>query len=190
MIFMLSAVPEGRLFALDSQTVIQIVAAFINVAFLAFVLAKLLYNPVRGFMQARSDRIRADMATAKDEMQIAEALRLQYERRLKEIGEERYEILEEARKQAVETANRIVSEAKSEADSIKTQAKAQAESELRRVQDDVRQAIIEVSGAMSEKFVAIAMDKETHDRLFAETMAELDQVAFYPADHIVGESTI
>ena len=166
--------PDGRLFGLDTQTLVQICAHLINVSILAIIMAKLLYKPVRDFMHKRSDRIREQVEQVGDEMARATDLKLQYEQKMKNVERERDEILDEARKLAAETGRQIVAEAKKEADAVRERATANVEMEWERAEGAMRQAIIEVSAAMSEKFITLAINEETHDRLFAETMAELE----------------
>jgi len=167
-------VPDGRMFGLDLQTLLQSGVHFINIALLAFILAKLLYRPVLDFMRKRSDRIREQVEQAGSEMARAAELKLQYEQKMKEVERERDDILDEARKLAAETGRQIVAEAKKEADAVRERAAANVEMEWERAETAMRQAIIEVSAAMSEKFVTLAINKETHDRLFDKTMAELE----------------
>ena len=182
MITMLAGAPVPRLFGLDSQTLVQIVLMIINVSILAFVLYKALYNPVRKFMQNRAERIKADLNFVEDEKGRVKALELQYDRMLKNNQKERHELLEKARKEGEENRNKIIADAKKEADSIRERAKLQAEMEQERVKDELRQHILEVSYLMSERFLTLAMDKNIYDRLFAETVEELEQAFFVQAD--------
>jgi F-type H+-transporting ATPase subunit b len=170
----LANVPDGRLFGLDAQTFISVGAQLINFAILAFVLSKLLYKPVGNFLRKRADRIEGQLVSAEEEMAKAMELKLQYEQKLEEVARERDAILGEARKLAAETSQRLIAEAKKEADAVKERTTANVELEWERAQTDMRLAIIEVSALMSEKFVTLAINKETHDRLFDETMADLE----------------
>ena len=52
------SVPEGRVFALDSQTLISVGIQLLNGIILAVALGYILYKPLKKFMQARSDKIR------------------------------------------------------------------------------------------------------------------------------------
>jgi F-type H+-transporting ATPase subunit b len=169
-----NALPEGRLFGLDSQTFISVAANFINVAILAFVLAKLLYKPVRDVLHNRAERIKDQFEQARDEMEKATEMKNLYEQKIKDIESERDEILDQARKLAVDTGRQIVNDAKKEAESVKERASATVELEWEQAQNSMRMAIIDVSAAMTKKFVTLAIDKETHDRLFDETMSELE----------------
>jgi F-type H+-transporting ATPase subunit b len=176
--FVLTAVPEGRLFGLDLRTLIQMGANFVNIAVLAFILAKLLYKPVRKFMRTRADGIKSQLDFARDEMAKAKELKLQYEQKLSDVDRERTEILDEARKQATETGRQLIAEAKQEADAVRERAAISVQMERERAQAEIKLAIIEVSAAMTEKFVTLAINKETHDKLFNETLAELEEMAW------------
>jgi len=164
----------GRLFGLDFQTVIQVVAHLINVGLLAFILVKLLYKPVQNFLLKRVERIKGELDHAGDEMAKANELKLQYEQKMKDVELARDEILGEARKAAADEGRQIVADAKKEADAVKERAAANVDLEWDRAQTAMRQAIVDVASAMTEKFVTLAINKETHDQLFADTMSELE----------------
>lgn len=169
----LASAPEPRLFGLDTQTFIQVGANLVNVAILAVILALVLYKPVRNFLRKRTDKIQGQLSQAADEMEKAAELRTQYEQKIEEVQREREEILSEARKLASDTSQRLVTEAKKEADAIRARATANVEMEWERAETDMRTAIIEISSVMAEKFVTLAINKETHDKLFDETIADL-----------------
>jgi len=166
--------PAGRVFGIDQQTFIQIIANVLNVAGLAAVLVYLLYRPVRTVLKKRTNRIQGQLMQAEEELENATALRHKYERRMEEVEKEREEILNEARRVAADSSRRLVAEAKKEADSIRERAAQNVEMEWERAENDMRTAIIDVSAVMAEKFVSLAINKETHDRLFAETVSDLE----------------
>lgn len=175
---LLASVPEGRMFGLDQQTLVQIVAQLINVGILAFFLVKFLYKPVQNALRKRSERVQGQLTEAEGEMSKAAALKLQYEQKIEEIQAERDEILSEARRLASETSQRLISEAKKEAETLKDRASANVSLEWERAEADMRTAIIEISSIMAEKMVTLAMNKETQDKLFDETMADLEGITW------------
>ena len=174
MLFLLEVAP-GRLFGLDAQTFIQVGIQLFNAALLAFVMSKLLYNPVRTFMLNRTMGIREQLQQAEENMVKANEMVAQYEAKLREIDAERDELLSAARKVAAEKSKEIIAEAKVEADAIKERAAMNVKIEQDRVKDEMRQAIIDVSSSIAEKFIAHSMDQNTHDKLFNETIAELEE---------------
>jgi len=166
--------PQGRVFGIDQQTLIQIIANIINVAVLAAFLAYLLYKPVRDILNKRTNRIQGQLIQAEEELEKATELRRKYEQIMEDVEREREDILGEARKVAADSSRRLISEAKKEADTIRERAAANVEMEWERAENDMRTAIIDVSAVMAEKFVSLAINKETHDRLFNETMTDLE----------------
>ena len=170
----LASAPDGRIFGLDTQTFMQTLAQLINLIILAVVLAFLLYRPVRKALRARTDRIQEQISQAEEEMAKATELQLLYEQNIKDVQQERDAILSEARKIAADTSQRLLEDAKKEADAIKTRATANAELEMERAEADMRTAIIEVSSVMAEKFVTLAINKETQDKLFEEALTGLE----------------
>jgi len=170
----LSSLPDGRPFGMDMDTVISAGVNLVNVGILAAVLAILLYRPVRDSLHKRTERIQGQLSQAEEDMAKAAELRLQYEQKLEEVLREREEILGQARKSASETSRRLIAEAKKEADTIRERAATNVAMEWERAENDMRTAIIDVSAVMAEKFVSLAINKETHDRLFEETISDLE----------------
>ena len=165
---------RARLFGVDAHLVINAVANLINVAVLAALLAYLLYKPVRNILRKRTEKIQGQLTQAEEEMTRAMELRREYEQKIEDIEREREDILGEARKTASETGRRLVADAKKEADALKDRAAQNVEMEWERAESEMRTAIIDVSAVMAEKFVKLAINKETHDRLFDETIADLE----------------
>ena len=170
----MSDVPPGRVFDVDAQTLIQIIANIINVVVLAAFVSFLLYKPVRDILNKRTSKIQGQLIQAEEELEKATELRQKYEQKMEEVEREREDILSEARKVAADSSRRLVAEAKKEADTIKERAAANVEAEWERAENDMRTAIIDVSAVMAEKFVSLAINKETHDRLFDETISDLE----------------
>ena len=175
---MLTNVPAGRVFGLDQQTLISVAIHLFNLAVLAFVMAKLLYKPVRDFMQKRNARIGDQIARAKEEHIEAEDLRQRYEQKISDIELVRDEMLAAAREDAALQTERIIAEARSEAEAILSKAADEITGEKRRMQAEMKRAIIEISSSMAEKFVAISIDDAARERLFDQTVAELEGMAW------------
>ena len=175
-LLLLSTVPDGRVFGLDQQTLFAIGINLFNVAVLAFVLSKLLYNPVRNFMAARTARINSQIEGAARQAKEAEELRAEYEQKLTQIEVEREEILESARKRAAENSKQTLAAAKAEAEAVRERATAEIEHERERVRAEMKQVIIEVSTAMTEKILATSVDDAVYERMFAQTVGEMERV--------------
>lgn len=171
------ATPE-RVFGLDTQTFISIGIQLLNATVLAVFLSILLYKPVRNYLRSRAERIKAQFDDAGAEMAKANDLKSQYENKLKDIESEREEILDSARKIAAEKSRLMLTESKNEAAALREKAAIDVENEKSRIKDEIKQVVIEVAAAMTEKFLVSAMDKATQDRLFNETLAELEEMTW------------
>ena len=172
------SVPEGGLLDFNVQTLYTIGLTALSVGILYFILSKLLYKPFLNFMRAREDRINAQMDNAADEMAKAEELQRRYEQKIRELEAEKDEVLETARKLALKRRDEILAEAKTESDAAKARTRSQIEIEVERAEAAMKQSIIGVASAMAEKYVTVSLSGEVHDRLFAEAMAELGEMAF------------
>ena len=175
---MLTAVPDGRMFALDQQMLISIIIQLINVALLAMALTFILYKPVRNYLINRTERIYAQMTYARDDVTKAGELKAEYEKKLEEISLERTAILDETNRLATENRGLVLSEAQQEVSAMKARASADIQIEREHANEDIRLQMIEIASFMAEKFVTLSLDAETQDKLFEETLAELEGVVW------------
>ena len=172
---MLSAAPQSYIFNLNRQTFISIAIMLFNAVFLAVALTYLLYKPVRRFMYRRAEAIRTQMSDADENMDKAKELIALYEKKLEELEDERLSVLETARERAIERSSQILLEAENDAAALKERVNAEIQNKYERLNEDIRLHIIEVASAMAEKIVAYAIDEDTHNRLFEETVAQLEE---------------
>ena len=156
---------SGYVIILNQQTVIQVIIQLINTAILCFILSKLLYQPVLKFLNARKEKISSQIDKTEADMAQAQALKKEYEEKLKNIESERTAILQEARTTALKNSQIIISDAKTEATAIKDRAK-----------DDIKKQIVQVSTLMSEKFVAAKMTEDEQNKLVDETISDLEEI--------------
>ena len=165
---------DAGIFALDKQTMITVGIQLLNACVLAAVLTYLLYKPVRKFMQKRADGIGAQLNRAEEDRAAADQLKARYEQQLADIDLERIKILEEAQRFAAEKKSQLLDETEKEIAAMKERAAADLRAERGRANEELKLHMIETAAAMAEKFVAFAMDENTRDRLFDETLAELE----------------
>jgi F-type H+-transporting ATPase subunit b len=176
---LLSTVGEPQVFGLNQQTFVTAVLVLINAIVLAAVLTKLLYKPVLNILQERRARILEDVQTAEKEKADAMKLKAEYEQALKAVEQEKQDILSAARKLADDKGKEQIAEAKQEADTLKARAQKDIELEQDRVKGEMKQAVIDVSSLMVSKFLTRTIDEQTHEQLFNETMAELEEIAWH-----------
>lgn len=170
-----TVVPEGRVFGLDSQTVIQIGVQLLNAIILAVVLTYILYKPVKEFLQKRTERIENSMNEADITMARAEELIAEYQSKIKEIDKERIEILEAARLEANEETKTILEEAKKEADIMKQRSIEKVSADKKRLQEESRLHIIELSSIIAEKYLSTNLDDEAQKKYFEDMVNQMEE---------------
>lgn len=166
----------GYVIMLDQQTLMQIAIQLVNTCILCFALSKLLYKPVTKFLNARKERVANQIDTAQNRLNEAEALKAEYEEKLKNIEVEKNTILEKARVQAKANGQQIVAEAKAEAENIHTRAMTDIKREEEKAKDEIKKQIIEVSSLVSGKFIAAKMTEEEQNKLVDDTISDLEGV--------------
>ena len=165
----------SRLFDLDWQLIADSCLMIIAIFFLFLILSYFLFNPARAMLNSRKEKIRNELESAKKDMEDAEALKAEYEEKLKEIKKEAESILSEARKKALSNENRIIAEAKEEAARILERARVEAELEKQKLSDDVKKEIISVASLMAGKVVSASIDTTVQNQLIEETLKEMGE---------------
>ena len=77
-------VMEDRLFNIDFQLLADATLTLIAVIALFFFASYFFFNPAREFLQKRQDKIKEELDTAKESMDSANALKEEYEQKLRE----------------------------------------------------------------------------------------------------------
>lgn len=164
-----------RLFDLDFQllhdAVITAVAVFVLFLFLSY----MLFKPTRELLKKRQERITADLASAKQDKEEADALKTEYEKKMDGAQREAEVIMSEARQKAVRNEEQIIAGAKEEAANIIRQAQNEAKLEKQKAADEVKTQIIDVAALMAGKVVADRIDTSIQDTLIEETLQEVGE---------------
>ena len=166
---------QAFLFNLDPQLLFDTALLAIAVFFLVLAMSYLLFNPARKLLKDRQERIANDIDSAKEDKESAEALKAEYEAKLKEVDKEAEVILADARQKAMKNQTKIIDEAKEEASRIIAHAKQEAELEKKHAMDDMKQEMITIAAMMAQKVVAASIDTSIQDSLVDETLKEMGE---------------
>ena len=161
------------LFGLDPQLIFDVLLMAVAIFVLFLLASNLLFNPARELLQSRQDKIAKDISDAKEDKESAEAMKAEYENKLKNIEKEAEAILNEARQKALKNEQKIIDKAKEEAHRIVEHAQEEAILEQKRAMDDVKKEIVSVAGLMAEKIVSASIDTKIQDSLLEETLKEI-----------------
>ena len=164
-----------RLIGFDPQLLHDSVLTGINIFILFFFLSYLLFNPVRDVLEKRKQKIAEELATAADDMKSANALKEEYEAKLKNVNKEAEDILEAARKKAMNRETEILDEARAEASRIVERANREIELERKKAIDSLKQDVVNIAALMAQKAVGSSIDIKIQNALIDETLKEIGE---------------
>ena len=173
MILLTASESMERLFDLDMQLVADATGMIIAIFVLYLAMSYFLFEPAKKVLQNRQERIKNELDEAQTSMEQANALKAEYEEKLKDVEKEKQEILSEARKNALKNEGEIIARAKEEAARIMERAQAEAALEKQKLADDVKKEMITVASAMAGKVVAAGMNTQIQEQLIDETLKEI-----------------
>lgn len=144
-----------------------------NLVLLFLLVKKFLFKPVKKVLDQRQKEIderyaRADTANAE-----AQQNRRNWEEKLAGADARADAILQDATENARRRGDTLVAEARNEADSIIRMARNEAELERQKAADDIKQEIVEVSGALAEKLLEREINQQDHRALIDSFIEEI-----------------
>lgn len=130
---------------------------------LFLVAKKFLWNSVKGFLDARSDKMQADLSESEEAKQKALQDRQTALSELNEASDKAEEIVSTAIKQAKDEKNSILERASKEAEMARKKAQEQIEADRSAMVKDMQREIVEVAMSAATKLVQ-SKDPEEFDR--------------------------
>ena len=164
-----------RLFNLDAPLLHDALLLAISIFVMFALMSYLLFNPARDMLKKRADKVKDNIDSAEKAKADAEALRAEYESKLRDVQKEADAILSDARKKALENEAKIVEHAKEEAAGIIARAQKQAELEMKKAEDDIKKEIITVASLIAGKVVSENIDMNIQDSLIEDTLKEIGE---------------
>lgn len=148
----------------------------INTIILFVVLRKVLFKPVREFMQERSKGIEDSIKEA--EMLNKEALQLkeEYAVKLKEIQEEGREIIKTARGKADEQAKEILNDAYDKTSKMIKHAEEEIARENAKAMNEMKDEIASIAIMTAEKILQEKIDQKENQKIVEKFLKEIGEV--------------
>lgn len=145
------------MFNLDPQLIQDVVITAVNIFILFLAGSYLMFNPVRNFLNKRKEGIAGDIEKAKTDMQDAQAMKAEYEAKLKEVDKEVEAILADARKRALAREEQIIEEAKTEAAHIIERAHNEVLLEKKGAADDMKKEMVALASALAGRWYLLQL---------------------------------
>ncbi len=156
-----------------SVNIWQILISLANLVILFFIIKKFLYGPVRKTIAARQNAIDEQYKEADDAKRIAEESRDEWQSKMQTAEDEANEILQNATENANRRGETIIAEAKDKADGIVRNAENEAELERLKAQVDIKNDIVDISTALTEKLLSREITEEDHKALINSFLDEM-----------------
>lgn len=153
----------------------KIVFSTINFAIFLFIVFKLGRPAIPDFFASRRQQIAEALAKADEAKREAEALRLEWQRRLDGLGSELESMLKQARADIAVERDQILAAARQAAESIRRDAQRTAESELRNAQDALRAEVAKQALGLAERFAAQRLTAGDQQRFVSEFVQQVEQ---------------
>ena len=150
-----------------------IIFTLINTLIILLLYRFLLHKPVMKILDARKERINSEMKAAEDAQAQAEAVKAEYDAKLKESKEEAAQIVSNAVKRAGERENQIIAEAQQEAADLKKKAEESIELEKKKAINEIKDQISDIVIMASEKVCEKEISKSDNEALINSFIAEV-----------------
>ncbi len=150
----------------------DILIHILNVVILYVLLRVILFNPVKKFMDQRTEKLRAQKEDAENALASAEEKKKEYESLLSHAEEDGGKVLSDAKKQALAEKEKILESARQESETILKEAKEAAQKEkeeaLHSMQHEVGELAAELAGKIMAREVKLADNDKVVDDFFRE----------------------
>ena len=147
---------------------------FLDLIVFGGLLGYLVRKPLAEFVEARRERILADIKEAQEMRAAAESKLLDYEGRLANLEQEIQQILNDAKVAGEEERKRILAEASKTADRIRTDAVERLEQERRKLEQLLQTKVVDMAISTAETLVKSSISTGDHSRFVDDYVSDLD----------------
>ncbi len=134
---------------------------------------KFAFPAVKNGMEARTERIRSDLAAADQAKVDAQAVQTQYEAQLADAKTEAARIVDEARQSADQVRTDLIARAEAEAAELRERANGEIESMRVQAIADVQSEVSEIAIGAAERVVGGSLDRDAQSQLVEAYIQEL-----------------
>lgn len=152
----------------------EIIMQVINFLILLYILKKLLYKPLIGFLDEREKTIKSSLEKSQKERKQAEEYLNKQQVVLAEAKKEALQIKYEAEHSGQLEREKIIIEAGKQTEKMINQAREELTIEVNNARQELKKEIAVVSLAVASKFLKKNIDKKTQEESIRQTMEEIN----------------
>ena len=142
------------------------------VTFLVFfvLVKKLFYKPINDMINKRDEKIKSELHEANDANEKAKSLVVEYQEKIDNVANEKFDIIKQASKDGEVIKEKIIADARVDADKVIQSAKHEIEAQKLRAEEQLKDAIVELTIEATQKVVSKSLNKEDHLKLINESI--------------------
>lgn len=145
----------------------------INFSLFCAVIARYGLPAIRNWVRARHDRIVEELSAAEKARGEAEALKAQWDARLKALDQEAAQIRASAAADIAKERDQILAAARAMADAIRNDARRVADQEVQRASAELREAAARQAVALATQLVRERLTPADQDRFISEFLSQV-----------------
>ncbi|WP_053954734.1 F0F1 ATP synthase subunit B [Inediibacterium massiliense] len=150
-----------------------LVLQLLNTFILYIVLKKLLFKPVKEFMENRQNNIVKSIEEAEKKNKFADEMKKEYQGRIDSIEQQGRKMIEEASKKAEQRASSIVKEAEEEASKVMKRVQEETKREHEKLIHTLKDEVASLAVMAAGKIVNENLKEENHQKLIQDFLDEV-----------------
>lgn len=154
-----------------------LVAQMITFFMAVFLLWKCSWKSICAMLNQRRETIRKDLELIEETRRAVQQLEKEYQEKLADIHGQAQEQLALAKQEAQRVREQIVARAQEDAEGIRQKARLQVDQEGARLLQEVYDEISQLSMELAGRLVSVSISQQDKERLFEQTLKELEKVA-------------
>lgn len=155
----------------------DILINIVNIVLLFLLLRAILYKPVSKFLRERREKVAGELAEAKKLHEEAEAMKAEYERKMKDVEEECRTLLRQGQIEADRKAEEILREARRQADVLLEDARLRAAEEKQRALEEARAEISLMAAQLAAQLLGRDIRAADNDAIVDAFFSDLNHPA-------------
>lgn len=153
----------------------DVIMVLISTALIILFAKHFFWDKILAFVKKRQDLIQENIDSSVTLKEEAMAQKNQYDKKMKEAGQDAHAIIEDARARANQQKQEILDTAHSEADRIKERAHEEMARDRLKAQESMKEAISDVAIEAAKKLVSKEMDDAVQKQFVDEFIQEAGQ---------------
>lgn len=133
------------------------------------------WKPVMKLVSDRQDKVRKTLDDAENSRSAIQKLEAEYRAKLEQIEQKTSELIAAARQDAGRVKEELLAAAQAEAMDLQKKAHEQIEYERRQTMREMREEIVSLSMAITEKMLSRPFSGDVHEKKFQEMLDEISK---------------